>query len=110
MKDSTGLTIIMIVLVLILCGVVWHRVRIEKLYKNYHWMYETQCELVGGMNYTARTVGKLCIIAMMNGDAIGNYNPNDPNGAIIIWFVDPNDPNEKYLISNFSDPNKGELK
>jgi len=94
MKDSTALIIIFTVLVLILCGVVWHGVRIEKLYKNYHWMYETQCELVGGMNYLARTSAILCLIATRNGDAICN-DVNDPNNTVAIKIL-------------YNDPNKGD--
>ena len=94
MKDSTGLTIIMIVLALILCGVVWQGVRIEELYKNYRWMYEKQSELIYNMNNMSKSLGLLCIKDIENGGTN--------------WTFDPNDPNRILFISGSIDPNKGE--
>ena len=89
MKDSTGLTIIMIVLVLILGGVVWHGSRIEELYKNYRWMYDKQCELIYTTNHYSSTIAKLCSVAIKNGDGLEYwaFDPNDPNKIVITHQV-----------------------
>ncbi len=77
----------MIVLALILCGVVWHGVRIEELYKNYRWMYDKQCELIYTTNHFSSTIAKLCSTAIKNGDGLEYwaFDPNSRNKRNTSW-------------------------